>query len=194
MSDLDSMKATKRKKYSYERDQERNAGKSRKYSYQKDAEYAAKHPRKKYSYERDLERAAKKGFKKHALIWILVVLFLALGAVGGFFGIKYAFKNDTFEMLAYANGEIDIVIGPDEEVKQYTELGTKCVSFGKDESSKCVVTYYYREDLSQEQTQVDSVDINKAGMYYAVYTTSATRYKSVTLIRNIYVVGAEDNG
>ena len=178
MGDYSYMKATKKKKYSYE----------------KDAEYAAKHPRKKYSYEKDIERAAKKSMKKNAVIWIVAVLFIVIGAVGGFFGIKLAFKNDTFEMLAYANGEYDIVIGAEEATKTYTELGVKCVSFGKDESDKCTVTYYYREDLSQEQTQVDKVDVNKAGMYYAVYTTTASRYKTVTLIRNIYVTGVEDNG
>lgn len=175
MSEHESMKATKRKKYSYE----------------KDLEYAAKHPRKKYSYEKDLERAAKRTLKKSSLSVILVVIFLIVGAVGGFFGIKYAFRNDTFAMNTYANGQFDIVIGANEENTTYTELGVKCVSFGKDVSNEVEITYYYRTDLSEEQVKVDKVDETKAGMYYAVYTTNSARYKKTTLIRNIYVTGVE---
>ena len=66
------------------------------------------------------------------------------------------------------------------------------VSFGKDISSECTVTYYYREDLSHDQVQVDKVDETKGGMYYAVYSAPASRYKTVTLIRNIYVTGVEE--
>ena len=175
MGDYSYMKATKKKKYSYE----------------KDLEYAAKHPRKKYSYEKDLERAAKKSIGKMGLIWIVAVLFVVIGAVGGFFAIKYAFKDDTFAMTAYQNGSIDIVIGEDEEFKKYEELGAKCISFGKNYSSDVTITYYYRADLSEAQVKVDKVDETKAGMYYAVYTTKASRYKSVTLIRNIYVTEVE---
>ena len=175
MGDYSYMKATKKKKYSYE----------------KDLEYAAKHPRKKYSYEKDLERAAKKSIGKMGLIWIVAVLFVVIGAVGGFFAIKYAFKDDTFAMTAYQNGSIDIVIGEDEEFKTYEELGAKCISFGKNHSSDVTITYYYRADLSEAQVKVDKVDETKAGMYYAVYTTKASRYKSVTLIRNIYVMEVE---
>lgn len=176
MSDYSAMKATKRKKYSYE----------------KDLEHAAKHPRKKYRYEKDLERAARKGLGKAGIIWIVVILFIILGAVGGFFGIKYAYKDDTFSMLPFANGQTDIVIGTDEEFQKYYELGAKCISFGKNQSEDVEITYYYRADLSEDQVKVDKVDETKPGMYYAVYTTKAARYKSVTLIRNIYVTGVEN--
>ena len=176
MGDYSYMKATKKKK---------------KYSYEKDKEYASTHPRKKYSYEKDLERAAKKGIGKMGIIWIVAILFVIVGAVGGFFGMKYAFRNDTFHMLTYANGETDIVIGADEEFEKYYELGAKCISFGKNKSSDVEITYYYRADLSEAQVKVDKVDETKAGMYYAVYTTKASRYKTVTLIRNIYVTGVE---
>ncbi len=178
MDDYSAMKATKRKKYSYE----------------KDREYAEKHPRKKYSYEKDLERAAKKSMKNLGAVLAVALIFLIVGVLSGFFGFKYLFSKDYFSMTAYENGTIDISIGPNEDAKSYTELGAKCVSFGKDQSDKIVITYYYREDLTQEKQQVDEVDVTKPGMYYAVYTTSASRYKTITLIRNIYVSGVEDNG
>ncbi len=192
MDNQESMKATKTtKKWRYQKDAEAASKKTRTYSYQKDA---AKPRKKKYSYEKDLERLAKKGRKKLGLGIALAVIFLIVGVFGGFFAMKYAFKNDTFYMLAYANDEIDITIGADEEYKLYHELGAKCISFGKNKSNEVEITYYYRADLSHDKVQVDEVDETKPGMYYAVYTTKASRYKSVTLIRNIYVVGVEDNG
>ena len=128
MDEKDSMKATKT---------------TRKYRYQKDAEKAAKHPRtysyqkteistkKKYRYQKDLEKLAKKSYKKLGLGIALAVIFLVVGVFGGFFAMKYAFKNDTFYMLAYENGEVDITIGADEKYQLYHELGAKCISFGK---------------------------------------------------------------
>ena len=191
MDDKEAMKATKvSKKYRYQRDAEKAAKHPRTYSYQK-TEISKK---KKYSYEKDLEKLAKKSHKKLGLGIVLAVLLLVVGVLGGFFAMKYAFKNDTFHMLAYGNGEIDITIGADEEYQTYHELGAKCISFGKNTSSEVEITYYYRADLSVDKVQVDEVDETKAGMYYAVYTTKSPRYKSVTLIRNIYVVGVEDNG
>ena len=185
----ESMKATKTsKKWRYIKDAEKNAGKKRTYSYQRDA---AKPRKKKYSYERDLERAAKKGLSKAGLVWLLVVLFLVVGAVGGFFGIKYAFKDDAFAMTTYANGEVDITFGEDGDALKYTEMGAKCVAFGKDVSDEISVTYYYRADATDVQTKVDKVDETKPGMYYAVYKTKAARYKSISLIRNIYVTEVE---
>ena len=191
MDDKEAMKATKTtRKYRYQRDAEKAAKHPRTYSYQK-TEISKK---KKYSYEKDLEKLAKKSHKKLGLGIVLAVIFLVVGVLGGFFAMKYAFKNDTFHMLAYGDGEIDIIIGEDEEYQIYHELGAKCISFGKNVSSDVVITYYYRADLSEDKVQVDEVDETKPGMYYAVYTTKSPRYKTVTLIRNIYVVGVEDNG
>ena len=186
----ESMKATKTlKKWRYQKDAEKNAGKKRVYSYERDA---ARPRRKKYSYERDLERATRKGLSKAGLGWFLAILFLIVGAVGGFFAIKYAFKDDAFAMNTYANGEVDITIGVDGDALVYTEQGASCVSFGKDYSDDVIITYYYRADATKTQEKVDKVDETKAGMYYAVYTTKSARYKSVTLIRNIYVTEVED--
>lgn len=186
----ESMKATKTsKKFSYQKDLERNAGKKRTYSYERDA---ARPRRKKYSYEKDLERAARKGLSKAGLAWLLIILFLIVGAVGGFFAVKFAFKNDAFAMNTYSNGSIDITIGEDGDALTYTELGAKCVAFGKDVSNEIVVKYYYRADATETQVEVAGVDETKAGMYYAVYTSKAARYKNTTLIRNIYVTEVEE--
>ena len=174
--DYSYMKATKKKKYSYEKD--------------KDA------PRKKYSYEKDkereiarLEKAAKKGFKK--MNFLLAVVFLAVGVIIGFFGLKIAFSKDTFKLNEGTMTNEIMYVGADEVYKKYEELGVTCISFGKDYSKDYTVKYYYRADLTEEVTEVSKVDETKPGMYYAVYTTKAPRYKSVTLIRNIAVLGEE---
>ena len=129
--------------------------------------------------------------KKSAISWIVVILFLIIGGVGGFFAHKLAFKNDVYQMVTYANGQADIYIGSEEEFQTYTELGVKCISFGKDVSSECTVKYYYRTDLTEEQVEVTKVDETKPGIYYAVYSNTSKKYKSVTLIRNIIVLGEE---
>lgn len=120
-----------------------------------------------------------------------VIIFLIIGVVGGFFGTKLITKNDTYEMVCYENGQIDIVIGEDEEFNRYTELGVKCVAFGKDCSDKYTVTYYYRNDLSEEAVQVENVDTSVEGMYYAVYKAPSKKYSTVKLIRNIIVERSE---
>lgn len=180
-SDMKAKEVSKNKTYSYQKQQTRK----KPYSYEKEQ------PRKKlYSYEKDLQKAAKT-LNKSAISWIVVVLFLIVGAVGGFFAHKYAFSNDTYYMIAYTNGQTDITIGADEEFQTYTELGVKCVSFGKDCSSECTVKYYYRTDLTENQVEVSEVDETKAGIYYAVYSNNSKKYKTVTLIRNIIVLGEE---
>lgn len=190
MSDYESMKATKTtRKYSYQKSAEKSAKHPKTYSYEK----SANKPRKKYSYEKDLERAAKKGLSKAGIGFIIaLVVILAVSAVAGFFGVKYFCKNDTFAMTTYSNGQIDITIGANEDVKEYVEMGAKCISFRKDRSAEVEITYYYRADLSETQVQVDEVDETKGGMYYAVYTTKVEKYRKTTLIRNIYVTGVEE--
>lgn len=191
--DYSEMKAkeVKRKPYSYEKSKA-NEGKRKPYSYEKSKANEGK--RKPYSYEKDLAREAKqaaRSMKKSAVSWLIVLVILVIGVVGGFFAHKLAFKNDVYQMVAYGNGEVDICIGVDEQYQTYTELGVKCVSFGKDVSSECTVKYYYRTDLTEEQVEVSEVDETKPGIYYAVYSTNSPKYKTVTLIRNIIVLREE---
>ena len=161
------------------------------YSYMK----AREKSKKQFSIDFDVSKSTKKkikrSMKKSTVSWLCVIIFLIVGVAGGFFAHKFAFANDVYQMVAYANGEADIYIGADEEYQTYTELGVKCVAFGKDYSKDCTVKYYFRDDLTKEQVEVDEVDETVAGIYYAVYTTPASKYKTVTLIRNIIVLREE---
>ena len=138
--------------------------------------------------------STKKSVKKLGVSWIVVVVAIVIGLLGGYF-ITYAItKNDTYEMITYANGSADVYIGPEEDYQTYVELGVKCVAFGKDVSKNYTVTYYYRADLTEETIKVDDVDINQAGVYYAVYKAPSAKYTTVKLIRNIFVLKEEDDG
>lgn len=132
--------------------------------------------------------------KKLGVSWIVVVLCIVVGALGGYFGSWLITKNDTYQMVAYADGNTDVYIGPEEDNKFYVELGVKCVAFGKDVSKDFKVKYFFRADLTEKEVEVDKVDESKDGIYYAVYTAPSAKYSSVKLIRNIFVVKEEDNG
>lgn len=137
--------------------------------------------------------STKKSVKKLGVSWIVVVVAIVIGLLGGYFITSAITKNDTYEMVTYANGSADVYIGPEEDFQTYEELGVRCVAFGKDYSSKCTVTYFYRADLTEDAVQVESVDITKEGIYYAVYKTPSAKYSTVKLIRNIFVLKEEDN-
>lgn len=165
MSDYSSMKATKVKKKEYDGN---------------------------YEISRSNQRKIKKVFKKSSIMWVIVGAFFAISLVGSFFVCKFVFASDTYQMEAYANGEVDVYVGVDEEHKTYEELGVKCISFGKDYSDKFTVKYYYRDDLTEKEVEVSKVDESIPGIYYAVYEAPAKKYSSVKLIRNIIVTGVED--
>ena len=126
-----------------------------------------------------------------SLTMILALIFLAIGVIGGFFTTKFLCKNDVYEMVAYSNGEVDITIG--EDVLSYTELGIKCVAFGKDCSNNYKVDYYYRNSMTEDEILVSEVGEKGAGLYYAVYTAPTLKYKTVKLIRNITLLRGEDD-
>ena len=158
---------------------------------------SSKKPYSNWSISRDSQRSAKRAAKKVNANWFVVILVLIVGAVAGFFAHNYIFKNDVYEMVS-ANGTTDIILGgmEDDAVQTYTELGVKCIAFGKDYSKDCTVKYYYRSDLTQDEREVsiDEINTSNAGIFYAVYECPAQKYASVKLIRNIIVWGGEDNG
>lgn len=149
-----------------------------------------------YNSDVSMSKSEKKKAKKYAkkVNWFIVLPVLLIGLALGFFGVKFALKNDGFALVEGVQVDEIMYIGGDSEYSKYQELGVKCISFGKDYSEDVEITYYYRLDMSEDAVKVEKVDETVPGMYYAVYTTKAPRYKSVTLIRNIAVLEVEDNG
>ncbi len=138
-----------------------------------------------------ISSSIKRKIKKNTALTIGVIVFLVIGAIAGYFSYGYFCKNDCFEMIAYSNNEINVYIGPDENLKTYTELGVKCISFGKDISNKVNITYKYRQDNTFDAVEVESVDCSVAGVYYAIYKIDNIKFKNVTLIRTIFVLNQE---
>ena len=140
---------------------------------------------------RSSSRRITRSMRKSSISWFLALVVLIIGFAGGFFAHKIVYSKDIYEMTAYASGKTDVFIGTDGETT-YTELGVKCIAFGKDYSKQCTVTYFYREEASDDAVEVNKVDETKAGTYYAVYKTPAKKYSSVKLIRNIFVLREEN--
>ncbi len=136
-----------------------------------------------FSISKKNKKRAKSAIKKSKIAWIPVIFVLLMAFAGGFFAHKLAFKNDTYAMI----GEDTIFIGVEEQQQKYTELGVTCIAFNKDYSKDCTVKYYHRTSLEESEVEVEKVDETKPGIYYAVYTCPANKYKKVTLIRNIIV-------
>lgn len=137
------------------------------------------------------KRGAKRttsALRKSSIAWFAVLAVLIVGFVGGFFASKLMSKNDAYNMI----GAETIYIGSQEDMKEYTEPGVKCIAFGKDYSKDCTVKYYFRTDITETEIEVQEIDETKAGIYYAVYHSPAQKYTSVKLIRNIIVLGEEN--
>ena len=116
------------------------------------------------SYKRHVKRAIK---NTHGVTLFFAVLFLALGAAGGYFGYSYLTKTDTFELV----GEKEITLNVGET---FTDEGFKAVAFGKDVSDKVQIE--------------GNVDTSTEGTYVLTYTVNNLKYKDVKRCRVINVV------
>ena len=165
------------------------------------------------------KRNKKKVFnkvKKSALL-IIIAATLVIGIVGGFFLNKYTSK---FELLSYkVNGttseEIDYVVVDVSEIRENLEAaegsqnvtmeeiyaavnledgGVNAKFLGVDISDSVTKTYYYREDISHEATEVNKIEVSTPGVYYIVYECSHFAFKKTILIRTIVITGVEIDG
>lgn len=120
--------------------------------------------KRKSNTQRAVETVVK---RTHGLTIFLSLLFLVVGAVGGWFAYSTISKNDTFEIVGKT--EVTLALG-----ETYTEEGCKVVAFGKDLTSSVKV----ESDL----------DINTEGTYYVVYTIDNFKFKNIQKVRVINVV------
>ena len=87
-------------------------------------------------------------------------------------------------------GNIDTQLQDLEE--EYQEPEATCIFFGKE--NDVTISYSYREDISYDPIDVETVDTSISGFYYVTYTNSTFKYKNVVLIRTIQVMEVENNG
>ena len=141
--------------------------------------------------------------KKNPIGIVFIIAFIIVGLLGGFLGISVLTKNDTFEMNEYVHQtsreEVTELFG--KETLEYTillleeeyqEPGATCIFFGKE--NDVTISYSYREDISYDPINVETVDTSISGFYYVTYTNSTFKYKNVVLIRTIQVMEVENNG
>ena len=120
-------------------------------------------------------KALKKAVKKTSPITlIIVIMFFAVGLVGGFFGYKYLIKDDKFELI----GEKEILVFQNDVIDEnlYNQKSVNIVIFGKEAKDKLEITYDER-----------GLDSSKLGTYYVTYKSKSVRFYNVTLVRKIIV-------
>ena len=120
-----------------------------------------------------LKKQTVKQAKKKPWYALILLVILAFGGVGGFFGAKFLIKNDKFEI----NGDQEVVL---EVGDYYLEKGATIISFGRDIS---------------KQVKIDStVDTTQAGQYYVKYTVEDIRFGEIERYRYVTVVEVKNEG
>lgn len=152
---------------------------------------------------------------KKSPVLIVIVIALILGLVAGFFAFTLLspFEMKDYKVNGVVSSEKDYVIvdmldikgdylaihpdGSMEDIYASIELldeGYECKFFGVDVSDSVTTKYYYREDISHDQEEVDKIDVTNAGVYYIEYKSSHFAFKNKVLIRTIIVTEVENDG
>ena len=124
------------------------------------------------STKRKLKKQAKK--LTAGTIFVIIIL-LAVGAVGGFFGCKVLTKNDCFELIG--NDEITKTLN-----EGYEDDGVKIIAFGKDDSSKVKIT------TNLKQKEDGKYYAETEGTYYITYTVDNLKYGTIFKIQKIRLI------
>lgn len=120
-------------------------------------------------------KKAKKQIKKLSTGTVcLAILLLAVGIVGGFFGVKYLTRNDCFTLV----GQDEIFITLNE---QYSDEGVKVVAFGFNDEDRVKIE-------TNLETQNGKYYALTEGTYYIKYTVSDIKYGSIFKIQKIRLI------
>jgi len=100
---------------------------------------------------------------------------LAVGVVGGYFGVQYLSRNDCFNIVGAE--EITLEIG-----ESYLDEGVKVVAFGVEETDKVEIETNLKKDNDGKfyaQTE---------GTYYIKYTVNNIKYGSIFKVQKIRLI------
>ena len=154
---------------------------------------------------------------KKSVFLIIISLCLVVGLVGGFFLTKYTsnFSLNNIKINGVQSAEVDYAIVDVSQIRDnlkttkgvdyvsvqevYDSIniedgGVKCTFLGIDIRDSITKTYYYREDISFDAVEVNSIDCSVPGVYYIKYTSSHFAFKKTELVRTIIVTGVENDG
>lgn len=129
--------------------------------------------------EKSTGRAGKKITKKvkklSPAVLLVVVIMMAIGAVGGYFGLSFVTKNDCFDIIG--KDEITLTIG-----EKYADQGCKVIAFGKDDSGMLKTETNLTIDDNGEYYALQE------GTYYITYTVDNLKYGSLFKIQKIRLI------
>lgn len=125
--------------------------------------------------EKEAKRKIKKTAKKtHKGYFIVIVVFLALGLAGGYFGTAYLTRSDSFSL----NGDklTTLAVG---QPLVYSDEGIRYISYGKDLSSSVTV----ETNMTKLSDGTYTADTAAESEYYIIYHVNEGRCKDLTLYR-----------
>ena len=121
-------------------------------------------------------RKVKTKIKKLSFkVVVFAVFLLAVGVVGGYFGVQYLSRNDCFNIVGA--DEITLEIG-----EKYVDEGVNVVAFGVDETDKVEIETNLKKDKDGKfysQTE---------GTYYIKYTVNNIKYGSIFKVQKIRLI------
>ena len=121
-------------------------------------------------------RKVKTKLKKLSFgVVMLAIFLLAVGVVGGYFGVQYLSRNDCFNIVGAE--EITLEIG-----ESYLDEGVKVVAFGVEETDKVEIETNLKKDNDGKfyaQTE---------GTYYIKYTVNNIKYGSIFKVQKIRLI------
>lgn len=119
------------------------------------------------------KRKVKTKLKKlSAGVLFLAVLLLAVGAVGGYFGVKYITRNDCFKIIG--EDEINLTLN-----ENYIDEGVKVIAFGVDDAKNVKV------ETNLKQNSEGEYYATSEGTYYIKYTVDNIKYGSIFKVQKI---------
>lgn len=168
-----------------------------------------------YNYSSSQAKRYVRKIKKSAVL-VIISIFVILGGVIGYLG---ATKLSVFSMNDFYVGETkaqepDYIVVDVSKIREdlenseninvsmeevyagasLTDKGVTIKFLGFDVSDTLTTKYYYREDISYKQKEVDGIDVTVPGVYYIEYTSSHFAFRKTTLIRTIVITGVEVDG
>lgn len=122
------------------------------------------------------KKHADKHLKKLSVGAILIaILILTVGAIGGYFGVKYLVKDDCFTL----NGKDEITL---EIGETYTDEGAKVIAFGRDDANKVSI----KTNLTKNED--GTYTSNEVGTFYMTYTVDNFKYGTLFKIQKIRLI------
>lgn len=140
---------------------------------------------KKVKLTKSQQKALEKQLKKvNPVYWVLVFVFLIVGAVAGYFAVTNLTKNDLIEL----NGETTRTYFIDEGVSTYVDEGVKAIIFGKELSKDNI-----KIESNLQQTESGFIiPLNEENIYYIKYTINHITFGEVVKYRTIIVEANND--